>query len=467
MFYLFEQATNEAVNFASNAMDEIFNKTTISESSISIDLDDSDESSTAQAPIEIQTRASSSRPRTADSSASSKSTSSADDSIYSKLLEASSKVEKLQGEKELLEDEIQKYAKSNKEKSDQYKKEVSKLHEKLDQLEKDRRKTEEEQQRLKKEQARIKKEQDRVKQVKAEIKTVDYKNVEAEIVDNCLSPCHNILVKTLRKISTAKSAQVVDNPLQVIFEKYQASYTITITGFPEHHEQFTTILQKIKSATMVVQSTKQYYQRVLKRTIQSLMTTFSKVRSKIRYWSSFRKKFASNIQEKSKEYMDMFNTFIDQKLRLLGEQCISNDTIQPWIEIRKFTNQFIEDNQFIKQVERAKHQALEQFIRENISFQKTKSNKKPTEKSIKTIQNLLRKMTQIFQTKPEYKGHELEQLRRIPDLLQQIMIYYFCFTLQLPLFESAEDLLGKVEKNTVTTITTTTGSGKSHRILKF
>ena len=41
------------------------------------------------------------------------------------------------------------------------------------------------------------------------------------------------------------------------------------------------------------------------------------------------------------------------------------------------------------------------------------------------------------------------------------MIYYCCFTIQLPLYESSKDLLDKIEKNTVTTISTSTGSGKS------
>jgi HrpA-like RNA helicase len=41
------------------------------------------------------------------------------------------------------------------------------------------------------------------------------------------------------------------------------------------------------------------------------------------------------------------------------------------------------------------------------------------------------------------------------------MIYYSCFTIQLPLFESSQQLLDQIQINNVLTISTSTGSGKS------
>ncbi|CAF3293104.1 unnamed protein product, partial [Rotaria sp. Silwood2] len=455
------KVTGEAMNFVSQTMNQIFNTTANSRIKSSINNDNSIERSSTSSPIEIQTRTLSETSSTTDNRSASPSVSSLDDLIHSKFLEANNTIEKLQGEKELLESEIQEYIESNKVKTEQFTKELLELQAKLKKVDYERKIMEEEQQRLNYEKTRLEKEKDRIKQIKAKIKTVDYKNVQSEIVDNCLSPCHNLLIQTLKNISTIQGSQLVDSPLQLMFEKHQMTYTIIVTGFPDHHNYFRTILWRIKSATTGIESAKDYYQRVLKRMIQSLMMTFSKVQSKLHYWFLFKKIFSNNIQEKSKDHVIMFNTFIDQKLRTLGEQCILGEITQPWKEIRKFTNQFIENNPFMSQVERTKHQTLEQFIRENILLQNTKAGKNPTEKSIRTIRSLLRKMTEIFQTKPEYTGHELEQLRLIPDLLQQIMIYYCCFTLQLPLFELAEDLLGKIEENIVTTITTTTGSGKS------
>ena len=156
----------------------------------------------------------------------------------------------------------------------------------------------------------------------------------------------------------------------------------------------------------------------------------------------------------------MFDTFIEDQTKALIEKCISGELTRPWIEIRKLTNQFIEDNPFMDQIEQIKHRTLEQFIEQNISLQRIKTEKRPTEKSASTAQQMIERITNTFQTNQEYKGYQLEHLQLIPPLLQRIIIYYCCFALQLPLFESAKDLLDKIQNNTVTTITTSTGSGK-------
>ena len=61
----------------------------------------------------------------------------------------------------------------------------------------------------------------------------------------------------------------------------------------------------------------------------------------------------------------------------------------------------------------------------------------------------------------EYRGYEQEAFNCIPPLLERIMIYYCCFKLQLPLYESSKKLLKDIEESTVVTISTSTGSGKS------
>ena len=71
------------------------------------------------------------------------------------------------------------------------------------------------------------------------------------------------------------------------------------------------------------------------------------------------------------------------------------------------------------------------------------------------------KVKREFKTNPIYVGCNLEQFKEIPKLLQRIMLYYRCFLLQLPLYESSQELLDKIEKNTVITIATSTGSGIS------
>ncbi|CAF1122074.1 unnamed protein product [Rotaria sordida] len=147
-------------------------------------------------------------------------------------------------------------------------------------------------------------------------------------------------------------------------------YTITVTGFQYHYDQFKIILQRIQSVNNSMQSAKDYYQQHLNRIIRSLMITFLQVQSKTRYWFLYKNIFSNNIKEKIKEYVSMFNISIEEQIKTLIEQCISK-----------------------------------QFIKENISFQRIKTDKKPTEKSASTAQEMIEKITYIFQSNPEYKGH--------------------------------------------------------------
>jgi hypothetical protein len=120
----------------------------------------------------------------------------------------------------------------------------------------------------------------------------------------------------------------------------------------------------------------------------------------------------------------------------------------------------MEQNPFRNEIQQLKYRALEKFIEQNISLQRIKLEKKPTEKSIKTIEYFIQKTKEIFTTESKYTGHKLKHFGLISELLQRLMIYYSCFTIQLPLFESARKLLNSIENNTVITIATSTGSGQ-------
>ena len=151
---------------------------------------------------------------------------------------------------------------------------------------------------------------------------------------------------------------------------------------------------------------------------------------------------------------------MEEQTKQLIDRCISEQITKAWIEIRTLTNQFLDNNSFLKQIDLIKCQTFDLFIQQNISYQRVKTDKKPTEGSAKVAKQMIDNIIQLFKTDQKYKGYELKQLQLILLLLQRISIYYSCFTLQLPLFESANDLLRKIEANTVTTITTSTGSGK-------
>ncbi|CAF1077232.1 unnamed protein product [Rotaria sordida] len=257
-------------------------------------------------------------------------------------------------------------------------------------------KVQNERKKLEEEVKQFKDKQNKLKQIKTGIHTVNYEKISSQLVDNYLLPNHNLLLYYLKNLSTKMNPQSTNYPPQIIFEKNQTMYTIAVTGFQYHHDQFKIILQRIQSVNNSMQSAKDYYQQHLNRIIRSLMITFLQVQSKTRYWLLYKNIFSNNIKEKIKEYVSMFNISIEEQIKTLIEQCISS--------------------------------------------------------------------------------YQLKHLELIPPLLQRIIIYYCCFTLQLPLFESTKDLIDKIEKNTIITITTPTGSGhgayfadnpqKSHKYTK-
>jgi len=240
-----------------------------------------------------------------------------------------------------------------------------------------------------------------------------------------------------------------------------ATYIITVTGFSEHHTTFKVLYKRIVNLSNSYNSAKEFYQRYLNRIIRSINKNLTQVEAKTHCWRQYIKILIELLEEKSIEYVIRFNDSIREKAKSLIEQSIRGILNPPWVELREYTDNFLERNSFENEIEALKHRTLDEFIKQNISFQRLKIDRTPTEQSINTVKYFIEQTKITLMTNPSYQGHEVQHFSLIPILLQQIMIYYSCFTVQLPLFESSRDLLNKIETHTVTTITTSTGSGKN------
>ncbi|CAF1510478.1 unnamed protein product, partial [Didymodactylos carnosus] len=84
--------------------------------------------------------------------------------------------------------------------------------------------------------------------------------------------------------------------------------------------------------------------------------------------------------------------------------------------------------------------------------------KKPTDKSKAVLRQFIDGFKATLKNDKQYVGQELKHFQMLPERLREIIIYYKCFLVQLPLYESAEELLRKIEHNTVITISTSMGS---------
>jgi hypothetical protein len=317
-----------------------------------------------------------------------------------------------------------------------------------------------------------------LKQIEKLVQTVAYINIQTELMHDFIVPKFELLgnyleqsVKNMLLPANFDRSRLNDDDMPYIDEYFAGrvpkltwsqendTYKINVTGFPNHHTTFKDSLKRLINLSDSYNSAKEFYQRYLNRIIRSINTKLMEVEATTNCWRQYIKILIELLEEKKIEYVNRFNDAIREKAKSLIEQSIQGILNPPWIELRKYTDDFLERNSFENEIEPLKHRALDEFIKQNISFQRLKIDRIPTEQSVNTVKYFIEQIKTTLMTNPSYQGHEVQHFSLIPILLQQIMIYYSCFTVQLPLFELSRGLLSKIETHTVTTIMTSTGSG--------
>ncbi len=297
-----------------------------------------------------------------------------------------------------------------------------------------------------------------LKDLTKQIKAIDYVDVELIIVNIFLFGKHKRIVdhlKTKHKIDD----YFVGIPCITMAEKNDL-YCISVTGVQAHHDEFKLVLQRIQTLSNVTQSAKAYYQRRLNATLRSINYIMIKQIHPSQDWKYYIKYFQQLIKNKIEEFVKLYDEYILQKAKGMIEQCITDSNFQSWIQLRKLTNTYMERKQFEPELEILKYEALDEYIKQYVLLERLKFEKKPSSKSLQTMNEFIEKIKKEFKTNQIYVGCKLEQLREIPKLLERIMLYYRCFLLQLPLYESSKELLDRIANHTVITIATSTGSGK-------
>jgi hypothetical protein len=326
--------------------------------------------------------------------------------------------------------------------------------EKEQQLQQTNRLLEELQQQLQSRQAQEQKMKDLTKQIKA----IDYDNVESIVVQNFL------FSKLKHIISHLKTKYQMDDYFVGIpnIEPTQRNnyYCISVTGVQAHHDEFKLVLRRIQKLSNLTQSAKDYYQRQLNATLKSINYIMTQKIHSSQDWRNYTKYFQQLVQNKIEEFVKLFNEYITYEAKSMTEQCITDAHFQSSGQLRKLTDRYMQKKSFTSELEVLKHEAFEEYIKQNISSQQLKFEKKPSKTSLQTMNEFIEKVKREFRTNHIYIGCDKEQFRQIPKLLQRIMLYYRSFLLQLPLYESSHELLDKIEKNTAITIATSTGSGR-------
>lgn len=300
-------------------------------------------------------------------------------------------------------------------------------------------------------------EEKRRKDLIAEVQVIDYIHIDQFLVTNFffqnIDKITNQLKRKLRPINYFTGIP------GITVKGKDPSYVISVIGVENHHEEFKQILRRIQSLSNVTKSAEAYYARYLNRSIRSVLFIMNKKIRSSAHWKSYLKYFQYAVNEQKETFLKLFADCILEEAQRMVEECITDARFQSSALLRESTNSFIEDKPFIAELELLKHRAFDEFITQNVFSQPCKFEKKPSNAALRTLNELINQVKNEFKTNKKYIGCDLSSLNEIPKLLKRIILYYRCFLLELPLFESAGELLGQIEKNTVITIATSTGSG--------
>ena len=320
---------------------------------------------------------------------------------------------------------------------------------------------------LHEQQARSREQETRLREIEKTITTKQYSNIDKDVMNHFIVPKFDKLVNYVKNSVQDVDEVFFDRLPKISFEKVETSFTFTIIGFPKHHDSFKKALQQIKNLSEASKSVERSYQKILNDDRASMVRTLQNVPENSTIWKQYVRIFIQLLNDKIKEYVIRFNGNNRAKSSSLIEQSIMGLSDSPQTELKITMNQFIERYPFINGIEGLQHKALEEFIEQNIQFQRIKFEKTPSKMSLDTIKFFIDRIKTKLKTDSISEGHQLQYFEIIPKLLQQAMIYYSCFKEQLPLFDLSRELLDKIENNTVTTITTSTGSGKRFRSHMF
>jgi len=304
--------------------------------------------------------------------------------------------------------------------------------------------------------------QAKLQELNTSIRTAEYINIEKQMMNDIFTPKHSLIIQHLLKHSPNPDPSFNGRIPQIRMSERNTSYCLTLIGFPEHHDEFKRVYQRIHELLNIIKSAKDFYQRYLNRTMYSIVKgVLSQVKPQTNSWREYKQLFFQLFQKKNAEYKQSFDDYINNKLTSMIDKCILGELASPVDNINNETNEFIENHPFNNEINSLKQKALDEFIDKNISYQQLKFESPPTKDAISTINYFIKNVQDEFKTAREHQGYEFEHFNRIPTLLERLLLYFFAFKIQLPLYETSRGLLEKIDNYLVTTISTSTGSGKS------
>ena len=267
---------------------------------------------------------------------------------------------------------------------------------------------------------------------------------------------------TVKHLNTKQklSDYYVDKIPKLFFHEDKSDYAASLTGLPAHHKEFEQVLERISHLSSETQRVKADCKQKVVKTAESVVQILTKrIRPSPEYWKHYTEYFLTILKNKKQEYGEAFDEHVTDKSKLLTDRAIADNKFEVRPELEKEMEQYEKSKPFALELEDIKHEALDEFIEQQIYLPRQQFERKPSKESLKVLNDFIKEKRKEMKMDKSYQGLNVENFKLISKLLRSLTIYNHCFQLQLPLFESAPDLLSKIHENTVVTISTSTGSG--------
>ncbi|CAF1156177.1 unnamed protein product, partial [Didymodactylos carnosus] len=266
--------------------------------------------------------------------------------------------------------------------------------------------------------------------------------------------------ESLKSIQCHYDEYIFDLPSVTVLESVRDERfcTFRVKGFHEHHNEMAVIQKNIYELINTIHSEQSDHWISIKDHVRSTVRELQSVNCRWDMksdWIRYSTQLMNSILAKQEQLTETFNKTLDETCITLVKVCIKNTDKQWRQQLYSAVARNAQIHSFKNAVKNAKHLALEDYIN------KIEVNNIATGKSIHVRDQHLRNLVATFKEEQESRASDANQYNNIPAFLQRINIYFRCFALQLPLFESSIELLEKIEQKTVVTISTPTGSGKS------
>ena len=215
-------------------------------------------------------------------------------------------------------------------------------------------------------------------QLQKMIKTAQYTHIERSIVLDLFVPKQTFILQQIRSQSKKSNDFLLEKLPKMDFAEQGSYFLIQFTGFDEHHQIFKQIFQRLSILIKANESAIAFYHRHLHRFTRSINQKLFHVKPNFIYWKHFSQIFYQLLKNETTRLDEEFKQAIQLNTQTVCETIIRDHSVSPWMIVRKWTDQIKAKDLLIKEIERLKYQAFEQFIQLNVSVQQLKLSRKPT-----------------------------------------------------------------------------------------